>query len=391
MTDTPLSNGNDRDPWSATTQDLYEALMAYRKANEPAVVATIVDVEGSAYRRPGAKMVIDPGNDSLGAITAGCLEGPVTSLAAQVLDDGAPLVETFDLTDDDEWGLGLGCNGVIDILLEPLDASWGPALSALSDGRPIATVTVTDPSDTALAVGDRVLVDEAGTGQEAADRAALPGDVVAAVRSVLEDLQPNAESASVTVETGDGAATLFIDWMTPSPDLLLFGSQNDIHPVSRLAREVGFRVIVASARGARSDAKQFPHAHEVRMTRPMELADAVDDPERTYGVLMSHNLLEDRLALTSLLETEVPYIGLMGPRKRFDELRDALTAEEDRELTEAELERIATPVGLDIGSGEPIHIALSVVAEALAAHHGREGGRLTDRAGPIHARLDLSP
>jgi xanthine dehydrogenase accessory factor len=120
----------------------------------------------------------------------------------------------------------------------------------------------------------------------------------------------------------------------------------------------------------------------------MDIDEVVDDPTRTYAVLMSHNLLEDRLALVSLLETDVPYIGLMGPRERFDEIREEIAADEGRELTDSELERIATPVGLDVGGGEPIHIALSIVGEVLAVHNDREGGRLKEREGPIHKRLD---
>jgi xanthine dehydrogenase accessory factor len=194
----------------------------------------------------------------------------------------------------------------------------------------------------------------------------------------------------VTVDTDDGTVTLFVDWLAPAPELLLFGNQNDVHPVARVGREAGFRVVVASARGGRSDPDQFPDAHEVRATRPMDLDDVVDLPERTYAVVMSHNMLEDRLAVAALLDTPVPYIGLMGPRERFEELRDALAAEEDRELTAGELDRIATPVGLDVGGGEPIQIAISIVAEALAVHNGRDGGRLKEREGPIHARPQVS-
>ncbi len=385
-TDTPVTDG--RDPWSATTQDLIEALMRYRDTNREAVVATIVDVEGSAYRRPGAKMLIQPGSDSLGGITAGCLEDPVISLAADVLETRTPTVETFDLMDDDEWGLGLGCNGIIDILLEPLDKSWDPALAKLESQRPVAMITATAATDGRVSVGDRVLMAEDRTVKGHSGRSPLPDDVVANIHQSVSDLKSKDGSASLTTETEDGEVTAFVDWLTPAPDLLLFGTQNDVQPVSRLAHDMGFRVIVASARGARASSEQFPHAHEVRTTRPMDIDEVLDDPQRTYAVLMSHNLLEDRLALVSLLDTAVPYIGLMGPRKRFEEIRDAIATEGGRELTESELARIATPVGLDVGGGEPIHIALSIVGEVLAVHNDREGGRLKSCEGPIHRRLD---
>jgi xanthine dehydrogenase accessory factor len=199
-------------------------------------------------------------------------------------------------------------------------------------------------------------------------------------------MREDAKSGTFTVESDTGKVTVFVDWLSPAPDLLLFGNQNDIHPVSRIGREAGFRVTVASARGAKADAEQFPDAHRVWTTRPPEIVDAIDDPERTYTVVMSHNFIDDRLALESLLDTQVPYIGLMGPRERFEEMREEM-AENGRTLTDDELARIATPVGLDLGGGEPIQIALSIVSEALAVHNGREGGRLKTREGPIHTRL----
>jgi xanthine dehydrogenase accessory factor len=387
MCDITTPGAGEADPWSVTTHDLQAAMRRYRAEGTETVLATIVDVEGSAYRRPGAKMLIDPAGDSFGAITAGCLEGPVTELAGDVVDSGAPVLETFDLMDDEGWGLGLGCNGIIDILLEPLDDTWDAPLAELEAHRAVATVSVIDSSDEAVAVGDRVVLDDDLAPLPDGDRNGLPAGVVEAVEPTVADLQADRNSTAVTVETADGEVTAFVDWVTPAPTLLLFGTQNDVHPVARMGHEAGFRVVVASARGARSDPEQFPNAHEVRSTKPMAVGEVVEDPERTYAVVMSHNALEDRLALASLLDTAVPYVGLMGPRERFEEIREDLATEEDRTLTEAELERVSTPVGLDLGGGEPTQIALSIAAEALAVHNDREGGRLKAREGPIHTRV----
>jgi xanthine dehydrogenase accessory factor len=374
------------DPWSVTREDLFEAMREYRERNTPAVLATVVDVEGSAYRRPGAKMLVDPEAESLGAITAGCLEGPVRDLAADVFEARAPSVHTFDLMDEEGWGLGLGCNGIIDVLLEPLDADWDPTLAELAARRSVGRITAVRSENPDIAVGDHVVVDQDWEVLDGTDDA-LPGTVVDAVEAQLAELRATEVSATVTVETDAGEIDAFLDLVTPAPDLLLFGTQNDVHPVARIGHQVGFRVVVASARGARSDPEQFPNAHEVRSVHPTALADAVDVPERTYAVVMSHNALEDRLALASLLDTTVPYVGLMGPRERFEDIREDLATEEGRELTAEELDRIATPVGLDLGGGEPTQIALSIVAEALAVHNDRNGGRLEDRKGPIHDRV----
>ena len=379
-----------RDPWSVTEQDLFESLRGFRSEETRAVVATMVDVEGSAYRRPGARMVVLPDRESMGAITAGCLEGPIVDLAGDVLESGAPSVHTFDLMDDDGWGLGLGCNGVIDVLLEPLDDTWDPILSELAARRSVATVTVVGSADERIDVGDRIVADEDGDHLTAAGRGRLSESVFDAVDEERAELRRTGGTATATVPTDGGSIDAVVEWLRPAPTLLLFGSQNDVHPVARIGHEAGFRVVVASARGGRSDPEQFPNAHEVRTARPTDVAGVVDDPDRTYAVVMSHNLIDDRLALASLLDTAVPYVGLMGPRDRFEDLREDLAAEDGRELDADELARIATPVGLDLGGGEPIQIALSVVTEALAVHNGRDGGRLRDREGPIHTRTATS-
>ncbi|MFB6269774.1 MAG: XdhC family protein [Halobacterium sp.] len=378
------------DPWSVTDRDLHEALRSLRDAGESAAVATVVDVEGSAYRRPGAKLVAPEGGDTLGAITAGCLEGPVAELAADARQTGAAAAETFDLMDDEAWGLGLGCNGVIDVLVEPLDDSFDPLLDALADREAATLLTVVDSDDDAVPVGARTVVTGDGA-SEPSDRAALPGDALAELRDSAANARESASSATFTVERDDGDLDVFVDGVEPAPELLLFGAQNDVHAVARLAAQSGFRVTVVSPRGARASAEDFPHAHRVVCKHPDEVAAAVEDDERTYAVLMSHNLVDDRLALEALLDdTDVPYVGLMGPRKRFDDLRED-AREDGRTFAQSALDRVSTPVGLDLGDGSPTGIALSIVGEVVAVANDAEGGRLTDQSGHVHARVDPTP
>lgn len=370
-------------PWSATAPEVHDALVTYRDADEPAVVASVVAVDGSAYRRPGARMLLTD-ESSLGTITAGCLEGTMAELAAEVTAAGEPRVETFDLMDDDSWGLGLGCNGIIDVLLEPLDKSWDPALAELQSRRPVAILTAIESSDPAVAVGDRTTLILDGS-RASPRRTALPERTVDALTKQAVEMARTGRTGTEIVETDGGTIHLVVDGIEPPPELLLFGSQNDIHPVASQGRSAGFRVTVASARGARSDLSDFPAAHGVKVVRPPDLPDLVETSERTYVVLMSHNLVDDRLALEALLsETDLPYVGLMGPRDRFEELREA----SEYRFSSVDLDRIATPVGLDLGGGSPSQIGLSIVAEVLAVHNEREGGRLRDREGPIHERID---
>jgi len=375
------------DPWSVTDRSLHDTLYSLREANATAAVATVVDVEGSAYRRPGAKLVAPASGDAIGAITAGCLEGPVADLAADARESGSMIVETFDLMDDDEWGLGLGCNGVIDILVEPLDDSFDPLLAALNNRESAAVVTVTDSTVPDTPVGSRTVITDDGP-QTGTDRAGLPDDVLTEIQDTIASARESGSSTVLTVEYEGNELQLFVDGIKPAPDLLLFGAQNDVHAVARFGSDAGFRVTVASPRGARAARDQYPHAHRVQSTHPTDVPAIVEDDENTYAVLLSHNLVDDRLALESLLEeTDVPYIGLMGPNKRFETLQ-AEAAEEGKTFTQAELNRVATPVGLDLGDGSPVGIAISIISEVMAVANGRSGGQLSDRSEPIHVSND---
>ncbi|SEW31340.1 XdhC family protein [Halobacterium jilantaiense] len=377
------------DPWSVTDRSIHDTLAALRDEEANAAVATVVDVEGSAYRRPGAKLLAPADGDALGAVTAGCLDGPVNSLAADVRDSGTATVETFDLTDGEEWGLGLGCNGIIDLLVDPLDDSYDPLLDALADHEAATALTVVRSADPEVPVGSRTTVTADGDAS-GSDRPGVPEDALDSLRAAAEDAMAEGTSGVVTVEREAGVLDVFVDGVEPAPELLLFGSQNDAKTVAKFGAAAGFRVTVASSRGARADGEQFPDAHRVVATHPTEVAEHVQAPERTYAVLMSHNLVDDRLALEALLrDTAVPYVGLMGPRERFDELRDAL-AGDDVALTQSELDRVSTPVGLDLGDGSPTGIALSIVAEATAVANDAAGGRLREQSGHIHPRVDPS-
>lgn len=380
------------DSWSTTTVDLFERIGRAIEDDTPLAVATIVDVEGAAYRRPGAKMAIEPGGTSYGGITPGCLHDPLQSVASDVLRTGSPTVVTYDLTNDDGWGLGLGCNGVIDVLVEPVDDSWRQAVDVCANRRACSLVTAIESSDPSVPVGARVSVGErASAGDEirSGDRTSLPDSVVDGIEDRAWACATDGRLERHTMSTEDGEIELVIDGIEPPHRLVVFGSQPDVRPVTRLGAQVGLRVTVATARGGRANDDAFPAAERVLSVHPTELDDAGLD-DRTSVIVMSHNFVDDRLALEAALETDVPYIGLMGPRKRFEEIAAALRAD-GTTLSEHDRERIATPVGLDLGADEPAEVALSIVSEVVAVGNGRAGGRLVDRAGPIHERRSSSP
>ena len=371
--------------WSLPETDVFDRIRAALDDDSPAVLATVTGVEGSAYRRPGAKMLLDPDGGGAGSITAGCLEDEVRALATDVLEADTPRVETWDLTgDDDVWGLGVGCNGVITVLLEPLTESYRPVVEARLAGEPIGVATVVGGSATDLALGTRAYY-RPGEGFEGD----LDEELLEALAGPTESLVSSGKAETLTVDADAGAIEVFVEGVRPPPELVVFGSGHDVGPVVELAKLVDFRVTVVPFRGGHADSGRFPGADEVVSASPRDVAELRAWDADTYAVIMSHNFLDDRIALEGLLETSVPYIGLMGPKKRFEEIREAF-AEEGRTFTETELERIYTPIGLNLGGDTPYQIAQSIVAEVQAVAHDNTPGHLSRQEGPIHDRVELA-
>jgi len=381
--------------WSVPETDVFDRIRTTIDAGSPAVLATVTAVEGSAYRRPGAKMLLDPDGGGAGSITAGCLEDEVRALAADVLEAGSPRVETWDLTgEDDVWGLGVGCNGVITVLLEPLDESYRPVVEARLAGEPIGVATVVGSEGTGAALGSRAYYrpgegfeGDGGLGGEEA--AGIPATVLDELAGPAETLVADGKGETLAVETDGGTVEVFVEGVRPPPELIVFGSGHDVGPVVELAKLVDFRVTVVPFRGGHADSGRFPGADEVTSASPRDVADLREWDADTYAVVMSHNFLDDRIALEELLETPVEYIGLMGPKKRFEEMREEFAAE-GRTFTDAELERVYTPIGLNLGGDTPYQIAQSIVAEVQAVAHDRRPGHLSRQDGPIHDRVELA-
>ncbi|QZP39820.1 XdhC family protein [Halobaculum magnesiiphilum] len=364
--------------WSLPETELFDRIGAALEAGDDAVLATVIAVEGSAYRRPGAKMLIRP-DGGAGSITAGCLEDEVRDLARDVLAAGAARVETWDLTgDDDVWGMGVGCNGVITVLLEPLGDEYEPVVAARERGEPVATATVVDgPLPTATR---SVYTGGSFEGE-------LPSGIADAIRADAERLLSEGGSDIRSVDTPDGEVEVFVDAVRPPPEVVVFGAGHDVRPVVELAKLVDFRVTVVAFRGGQVDDARVSGADEVVSASPRDVADLRAWDDDTYAVVMTHNFVDDRLTLDALLSTPVAYVGLMGPRKRFEEMREAF-AEEGRTFGDDELDRIYTPIGVNLGGDSPYQIAYSIVAELLAVANDRDPGHLADREGPIHDRME---
>ena len=377
--------------WSAPKTDVLESARDLLQSDREGVLATIVDVEGSAYRRPGAKMVVPRDGEGIGSITAGCLEDEVLELAADVLADGHPRIETFDLMgDDDVWGLGVGCNGIIDLLLEPINEGYRAALDAYETGKNVAVVTVLSSADPAVEQWDRAYLFADGpdaAGAVDAGASDLPDWLEGMLSDRVAELRDQGKAATFTVDGQNGPVEVFVDGLAPPPELVVFGTGHDIDPIVEVAKRNDFGVTVVGFRGGTATEERFSAADRVVSLSPRDLRDRLAFNAETYVVVATHNFVDDRLALDEVVQTDVEYVGLMGPHNRFEEMLEKFD-EEGRNFSDGELQKVYTPIGLDLGGGSPYQIATSIVAEVLAVHNGREPCHLSERSGPIHDRMN---
>jgi xanthine dehydrogenase accessory factor len=373
--------------WSVPETEVVQQIRDRLDADGTDVLATIVDVEGNAYRRPGAKMLLDEGGTGVGSITAGCLEDELVTVGKRVRETGRPELVTYDLLEDDEddvWGMGVGCNGLIEVLLEPLTETYRPAVEAFFGGRDVAVVTVIDGDRTGFEQGDRAYYHPDTGRLTAPDGSETTEWPAASLSGPAAELAGRGAADTVTV--GDGVE-VFVDGLAAPQELVVFGTGHDVGPVTEFAAKNDFRVTVVGFRGAVDLAGKFPAADRVVTTSPPTIAEDLDLDGRTHAVVMTHNFVDDRLTVQSLLEADVPYIGLMGPRERFEEMLEAF--EEAGDPLDGDLSTLYTPVGLDLGGGSPFQIAHSIVAEVLAVSNGRTPRHLKTREGPIHERVDV--
>ena len=341
-------------------------------------LATIVGVRGSTYRRQGARLLLTRSQQMVGNISGGCLEGDVMVVADEVMTSGQARLVTYDLTADDDvvWGLGLGCNGAVDIFVEPVDPSaeiFTLYRKAIADERALAVVTVLSGAGRRLAVwadGARI-----GTLGDATmdDRAARAGTAA---------IQEGA-SRIFSLPGSAGAVQAFVEVLRPPIRLVVCGAGHDAVPVVQLAAQMGWRVVVVDSRERFLTRDRFPGARQFIKADPTSAPDRVPMDDRTYVVIMTHNYLHDRDLLRGFLRTGAEYLGMLGPRIRTEKILDELRRD-GVTMSDRDRGRIFGPLGLDIGGETPEEIALAIVGEIQAVESGRRGGFLRERKGPIH-------
>lgn len=361
---------------------------AFRKTDltvRKVALATVVKVKGSSYRSPGARMLITDDGRWVGSISGGCLEGDALRKARKVITDQVPQTVTYDTSEDSNQnlGIGLGCNGIIDVLLEPVNLANPQDPIRLFERliaakEPVALATVF--SNTAYQ-GEKLLINSAGEVLVPFQNAGLNDLVIKDLKRVFETKRSEARN----YEFERQQIEIFVEMIQPSISLMIFGGGFDARPVSNLAKSLGWEVTVTDECVAHIAPVFFPSADKLSLCHREFIDRDFNITPFTACVLMSHNYEYDRDVLKKLLMSPSPYIGILGPRKRFEKMAHEYS-KEGIQFSSDDLHRIHSPIGLDIGAEAPDEIALSIISEIQGKFSSRSGGFLKYRNSPIHQR-----
>ena len=371
-------------------KEIKAVLAAYKNLNlneRKAALATVVKVRGSSYRSPGARMLITDDGKWVGSISGGCLEGDALRKARQVMTDKTPKTVTYDTREESNQnlGIGLGCNGVIDVLIEPLteeNKSIQLFTSLIELNQPFALATIFRG---ATNMGEKLVVHMNTVVQETFSYSKLNDQLYTDLINVFDTRKSEARTYYLDGQEYD----VFLELIQPSISLLIFGGGFDARPVSQLAKSLGWEVQVTDECVAHIAPIFFPEADKLSLCHRDFIDRDFNLTPYSACVLMSHNYEYDRDVLKKIIQSDAPYIGILGPRKRFDKM---LVEFKEARLTlnEDQLHRIHSPIGLDIGAEAPDEIAVSIVSEIQAKFANRDGGFLKNRNAPIHQRDAVS-
>lgn len=369
-------------------KDFKTIVSEFRKVDvthRTAALATVVKVRGSSYRSPGARMLITDDGKWIGSISGGCLEGDALRKARQVMMDKKPMTVTYDTREESNQnlGIGLGCNGVIDVLIEPIDIleNNNPINifeKFISAKEPLALATIFNGP---TGVGEKMIFHSTGEVEDYFSN----NELSIKVREDLAKLFSSKRSEAKAFQLHGIETEVFLEVIQPTVSLIIFGGGFDARPVSQLAKTLGWDVLVTDECVAHIAPLFFPTADKLSLCHRDFIDRDFDITSFTACVLMSHNYEYDRDVLKKLLHTETPYIGILGPRKRFDKMQNEF-AEQGTLLKPEDIHRIHSPIGLDIGAETPDEIAISIIAEIQGKFVNRSGGFLKYRNAPIHHR-----
>ncbi len=366
------------------TQDIVRAFGRMKQDGTHYALATVVRAHGSTYRRPGARMLFSENGRIAGLINASCFEADLAERAKEVISSGKPRLVRYDTTSsaDIVFGLGLGCNGIVEVLLEPGDAqSTGKKLELLR-----ACIENRYPLTLATVVGSGS-PDRARLGDFLAVRGGQRVDATIGDAHLLSEIDadakgtPGPSSTPKTFASSAGEVEVFFELISPPLPLVIFGAGADAIPLVEAAKSLGWHVTVVDHRPASASRSNFPDADSLLVAEDLPTDLVLGDGHA--AVIMTHNFERDRNLLRALLVSPARYVGLLGPRSKLQTILQALEKQGFKPGPD-HLRKLHAPIGLDIGAETPEEIAVSIVAEIKAVLEDRSGGFLKDRRGAIH-------
>lgn len=367
-------------------KEINEILQAYseaRTAGKKTALATVVKVEGSSYRQPGARMLVTEDGLLTGAISGGCLEGDALKKALLSINQQQNKLITYNTSNDDdsEVGLQLGCNGIVHILFEYIkDEEPNNPIQLLqqlkAERKDAAVATVFSLKRMAPQLGTILFYRE--------NSAPLYSNSLAL--QILSEVEKTLNNkTTIITKLGDILENeILIEYISPPVLLIIVGAGNDVQPLAKLASILGWEIIVGEGRATHATKRRFPEAKEILVAAPEQLVEAINIDSQTYFTLMTHNYKYDLEVLKQLLKQNCNYIGILGPGTKLNRMLDEL-ANEGITLSQEQLKSIHGPIGLDIGSETSEEIALAIVAEIKAVMSGTNGSSLKYKKEKIHA------
>lgn len=388
-------------------KELVAICEAYKRVDfskKKAALATVVQVMGSSYRSPGARMLITNDGHWTGSISGGCLEGDALRKARQVMETNTPITVRYDTSKEDNqvFAINLGCNGVIDVLLEPVDPQ------DLNNPIVLYQSLLDIPNSQAIGIvfyGKSEMIGKKVRLNSTSDQVENSGSVrpsecichsdfaeddteeklAGLIAADLLELFQTKKSRAIRYQFDGLEAEVFVELIQPPIQLMIFGGGFDARPLSEMAKKLGWSVTVTDECVAHIAPLFFPHADKLSLCHREFVDREFVISANTACVLISHNYEYDRDVLKKLLGTGATYIGILGPKKRFDKMLNEL-ADHQIHLSEQDWHRIHAPIGIDIGAETPDEIAIAIIAEIMGKFTNREAGYLKYRNEPIHRR-----
>ncbi|WP_406027017.1 XdhC family protein [Nocardioides sp. NBC_00850] len=373
-------------------RDVLDDLMKWWESGETVAVATVVATFQSAPRPPGASMLVGPDESAVGSVSGGCVEGAVYEVAREVAETGVPELNRYGVSDDDAFAVGLTCGGILDVFVEKVSQETFPELGELAEdvrsGSPVALATVIEHPDPEI-LGRRVLIRPEGV-KGSLGSARMDDAVHDDALGLLAHGTNQTLSYGIDGERRGEGMRVFVWSFAPKPRMLVFGAIDFAAAVARVGAFLGYHVTVCDARPVFATNSRFPEADEVVVDWPHRFlnqeVDAGRIDQRTVIAVLTHDPKFDvPLLEVALRLPDIAYVGAMGSRRTHD---DRLARLVDAGLTDEEIARLSSPIGLDLGARTPEETAISIAAEIIAGRWGGSGERLASTSGRIHQDVE---